>query len=465
MLETLEARTVLSTTGNFALLGATAVSPQTIEIDFHHVDQQLTEISLSIYRSTDSHVDPGDRELFTTVLTVAPGANQSAQIALNDPLGILPEAPYILVVASGDADDSDNVASFRKWTIGAVTHGFEANGRMPSWVASTANALRQQGYDAALPFNWARLSNLPRPGITELVARRLVHQLTAMTHRLPLHGFQSQDVVDLHLIGHSRGSGVINLAANALPNGRGPLAGGLIKLTMLDPHPARNTTEVPVYSASAGPIGVLSLRNFLAFQQAANDQPLVLSPGVHHLEVFSQAGTVADPSPFLAPEERFVNSWGEVPVTILAGSSVTSVDYYDLTSSVPSHFGIPVFYQTVVAPTLGAALPLDQLQPPLIASPMADPPQGGGFLPGTGFDSELLVLQSSGFPAPVASSLLSEVQVLNTAIEQGNLLAARLQLHQLFRGVHQLGRMGLPQNALDSFRLLLNSTAQLIRRI
>lgn len=467
-LEALEARTVLSTSAQFTMLGATAVDPQTIEIRFHQVDpaqEPSAEIALSIYRSADPVVDEGDRELVSTVLTVAPGWNQSARIALNEPLGILPEAPYILVVAGGDADEADNVASFRKWTVSAVTHGFEPNGRMPSWVHETAATLRQEGYDAVLPFNWARLSNLPRPGIPELVARRLAHQVTAMSHRLVAHGFQHQDVIDLHLIGHSRGGGVINLAAAALPNGQGPFAGGLVKLTMLDPHPARNTTEVPFYSASAGPIGQLSLRNFLAFQEAANDQAVVLAPGVDQLEVFHQAATVADPSPLVAGDERFVQSWGEVPITIPSGSAVSEVAYYDLTPVVPSHNGIPRFYQTVVAPTLGSGLPLDQLQPPLIASPTADPPQGGGFLPGTGFESELQVLAFTGFPVPVASSLLTEVQTLNTAIAEGNRFEAYAQLRHLMRTTHLLGATPLPQDSLTAFRQLLGSTARLLRTI
>ncbi|MEW4567004.1 hypothetical protein AB1L88_03970 [Tautonia sp. JC769] len=459
---------MLSTTGNFALLGATALDPRTIEIRFHQDDlaeASPAEINLTVYRSADPGVDAGDRALVSTVLDVMPGRNQSARIVLSEPLGIVPEAPYVLVVAGGDADDADNVASFRKWTIGAVTHGFEPSGRMPSWVTSTAATLRQQGYDAVLPFDWARLSNLPRPGIPELVARRLAHQVAAMSHRLVAHGFQRQDVVDLHLIGHSRGGGVINLAAAALPNGRGPLAGGLVKLTMLDPHPARNASEVPLYSASAGPIGQLARLNFLAFQEAANDRPVVLAPGVDQLEVFHQAATVADPSPLVAGDERFVHSWGEVPVTIPAGSAVGDVAYYDLTPVVPSHTGITRFYQTVVAPTLGTGLPLDQLQPPLIASPSADPPQGGGFLPGTGFESELQVLAFAGFPVPVASSLLGEVQVLNTAIAEGNLPGARMQLRHLMRTTHVLEATQLPQGSLTAFRQLLGSTARLLHGI
>ena len=51
---------------------------------------------------------------------------------------------------------------------------------------------------------------------------------------------QPGDVVDLHLIGHSRGGDVVSLAAGLLDRSAPPLGGGFLELTLLDPHPARN---------------------------------------------------------------------------------------------------------------------------------------------------------------------------------------------------------------------------------
>ena len=54
------------------------------------------------------------------------------------------------------------------------------------------------------------------------------------------------DVVDLHLIGHSRGAVVISQAALSLNANPGPreLQLGYLKMTLLDPHPARNRSSL-----------------------------------------------------------------------------------------------------------------------------------------------------------------------------------------------------------------------------
>ena len=86
-------------------------------------------------------------------------------------------------------------------------------------------------------------------------------------------------MVDVHLIGHSRGGDVVSLAAGLLNRFAPPLAGGFLELTLLDPHPARNG-PVAYYSSSTGPIGALARQEFVAFQAATNDPPLVIPAGV-----------------------------------------------------------------------------------------------------------------------------------------------------------------------------------------
>src|SRR4051794_20594408 len=84
------------------------------------------------------------------------------------------------------------------------------------------------------------------------------------------------DGIDLHLIGHSRGSVVVSQAAIALQEldqgGSLPqLTAGRLRLTFLDPHPAHNTHTLGTpsrgwYSVAEGPIARIALRAYLQFQ-------------------------------------------------------------------------------------------------------------------------------------------------------------------------------------------------------
>src|SRR5262249_55452722 len=150
---------------------------------------------------------------------------------------------------------SDNVASFHTWIVGAVVHGLEFSsfGGFPSWVTAMATSLESIGYDAAIAYNWAALSASTTPGAVMNAAPGVGAQIDQTLGSPPI---QPNDVVDLHLIGHSRGADVATIAAGLLDQNSPPLKGGYLKLTLLDPHPARNG-PVAYASASNGPIGQL----------------------------------------------------------------------------------------------------------------------------------------------------------------------------------------------------------------
>ena len=69
------------------------------------------------------------------------------------------------------------------------------------------------------------------------------------------------DVVALHMIGHSRGSAVISQAALDLQAyvaqhaAWSPLLAGPWKMTFLDPHPAHNVPGKSFYDAAPTPLG------------------------------------------------------------------------------------------------------------------------------------------------------------------------------------------------------------------
>src|SRR5262249_53322482 len=158
-------------------------------------------------------------------------------------------------------------------------------------------------------------------------AQGLAAQINQTIAKLPT---QPNDVVDLHLIGHSRGAVVVTTTAGLLDWNAPPLAGGYLKLTLLDPHPAR-TSPVAYGSAAKCAIGRLVDQTYHAFQAAVADPPLVIPPRVNRAEVFYQTASV---QATLSPQDRVLNIWGSVP----ASGSTSSVIYFDLTQAVPSHF-------------------------------------------------------------------------------------------------------------------------------
>jgi len=376
-------------------------------------------------------------------------------VSLAQPLDINPSLKYVLAVADPtnqvpETDKTDNVTSYRTWNVAAVTHGFEANGQEPAWVTSTAAALQAAGYDAAVPFNWAPLSAVPAPGSVTLASQALVVQVGQAISGLAI---QPNDVVNLQLIGHSRGGDVVSQAVNLINRNQAPLAGGYLKLTLLDPHPARNGS-VPYFSSSTnGPIGTLAQADFVAFQAVANDPPLTIPAGVNSTEIFYQQTLVTST---VLPDERFINPWGEVP----AGGATAGVVYYNLTGVVPSHEGVHDFYLQKVVPLLATDTPI-----PLPPAPVPTPPTTGGpvfatMQSGTRYEYQLLT--SGGVSRAVAKHLLVSFSTLNVYLSRRRYPAATVQLNKvgLFIG-RQAGR-GIPAAGVPYFQGLLTQTRLLL---
>jgi hypothetical protein len=279
-------------------------------------------------------------------------------------------------------------APARTVRVGAVTHGLQLDGQFPAWVGATADALRQAGYDAAISFDWAALSNVPSQGMAALAGQRLAAAVANAVRQI-LPQPDPGVVVVLHLIGHSRGAVVISQAVpdlqalvqtGALPQ----LQGGRLRLTFLDPHPAHNTHSFGVsskawYSAADGPLGRVAVRGYLQFQDAARDPEVAVPGGAVDVEVYYQHA-----SHLVAPdfEEQILNLWGEVPVP---GASAR---YCDLTGVVNGHFEVHDWYLQQVAPTLGTAFPFacpgstvppaPALRESLAVERAAAPPSAGG---------------------------------------------------------------------------------------
>ncbi len=74
-----------------------------------------------------------------------------------------------------------------------------------------ATSLQTGGYDRVVPFFWVAESLLPAPGQAVAAGRRMAEQIIAAAHTIP-----AGSPIDLHLIGHSRGSVVISEALQTI---------------------------------------------------------------------------------------------------------------------------------------------------------------------------------------------------------------------------------------------------------
>jgi pimeloyl-ACP methyl ester carboxylesterase len=438
--------------GDLIALGATATSPSLVQISYA-VTGTIVEpsASVAVYRSADPVFDASDFLVGQTTLSgsaLAAGSH-TAQVALAAPLGILPSQRYVLVVIDptnqiaedGAGAKANNTATFRKWVVSAVTHGVELDNAFPAWVGDTAANLYTQGYDVAIPFDWAQFSGIPAP-VTGQVAQAMAGAVGQVIQALPLG---PGDVVDIHLIGHSRGGGLITQAAAILPTDAPPLAGGFLKLTLLDPHPTRNG-EVLLFSSSGGPIGTLTQTLFVGFQAGANDPPLSIPPNADGVEVFYQH----TPAPqAVTTDERIINSWGDVP----AGGATASVTYYDVTAQTRSHYAVREWYLAAVVPGLavGSAVPV-----PSVPRPTA-PTTGGPAFPtaalGRRYETALLV--AGGARRPVATHTLNSFTLLNRQIAAGRVRPALFQADRMSRFLTFQSGRGIPAPTARSLQELV----------
>jgi hypothetical protein len=225
-----------------------------------------------------------------------------------------------------------------------------------------AGSLFGIGYSFAIPFDWAAASRVPLPGMATQAGENLADLVVSRVENfLTTQGVQPNDSIDLHFIGHSRGAVVISSALQVLEEteqsgGLLPqLAGGYVKMTMLDPHPAHNHL-LPLFSSVVSDIflpevvtafGWLAATGVIAFQAAAQDPEVVVPANVNEAEVYFQH-TNSLSLLFTNWEEAILNLWGEVPV-------VGTDHCYNLTGPGIGHGEVPDWYQQHVIPTLGLA--------------------------------------------------------------------------------------------------------------
>jgi hypothetical protein len=204
-------------------------------------------------------------------------------------------------------------------------------------------ALEAKGYTETIAYDWASDSLQQVSGKTVLHGALMAEQIRQTADALAV---LPNDVVDLHLIGHSRGAVVISQAAMSLNTNPGPreLQLGYIRMTLLDPHPARNrgslfagllelgngTGRSTIGGFSFDPGNTLSMSTAVAqlqFQAAVNDPRVVIPANVDLAESFYQRLAWNQTSTPFERELRF-NIWGDLPQEIvnLSGRPLFATD-------------------------------------------------------------------------------------------------------------------------------------------
>jgi hypothetical protein len=272
------------------------------------------QVAVADLRLTGNYVTAGAH-------TIVIGPGQVYQFLKPAGNGLRPDPThhFVLVVAdqNGALNPADATAppqaNFRIWVVGAVTHGytlFSSFSGPQTWVDDMAKLLIADQYDYVDAFHWEKQSDLKQPGVTRTQGLKLADEVLAWIKGAIQSGkIGKNDVVDLHFIGHSRGSVVISIAFQALSATTIPqLQRGYNIMTMLDPHPANNAFGF----LSNSRLGAFLARQVRSFQAVALDPNVVVPSNVRFADDFWQHTPVTA----LSGTEGYINLWGESPGAI-----------------------------------------------------------------------------------------------------------------------------------------------------
>ena len=193
-----------------------------------------------------------------------------------------------MIAAITGPDSITTSASYQTITIGLVTHGFDSADAAPAWIYQIAASLSNLGYNEVIPFDWATASHTLKSGEavqSGVNAAQMIENYINGTNSQGQPNIPQGAVVDLHLIGHSRGSVVITQAMQTLQDdlARIPDAeGGFWELTYLDPHPSHGDNVAPFTATSQD---LIDAANYLQ-RKFQDPYPLIVPSQVAYAQVY-----------------------------------------------------------------------------------------------------------------------------------------------------------------------------------
>lgn len=355
--EVLEMRTLLSggvspqtpALPKLTLTQATTLDAKSVEVSYTVATANITHaLQFQIYRSSTSAVNGSSQLLGTQTIPtsdttdLALGTHTDVKMIVGTSLPPNQSLPYIVVVANSDngvTEDpsSTNTAYFRTWELGAVAHGFNSGSSTttPTWETRMAGELvTNDHYDQAIAFNWMSTAGTKKAGQATAAGDNLYKQLVAAADKLAAG--HKGDVVDLSLIGHSRGAVVVSRAAQDLVGTTDrALMGSYVKMTLLDPHPA-GTMTLNLYSAN-GLLSSIVVSTYQSEEKAMADPQVVIPKNVSAIDVYYQHSNSASfPS---SSTESTIDFWGEGPSDGIINQSSAIIQWHSLTGFVDNTIG------------------------------------------------------------------------------------------------------------------------------
>lgn len=222
-----------------------------------------------------------------------------------------PRMPYVVVLA--DSVGQTSQTWFQKHLVGVLVHGYAFSKRVAAgkfvdellaagnyekfvewamrelvldddaladWQAPMEASLESVAcYDpATFAFQWKFDSTLEVPSILTARAREMYRQVVAVVKGVEAR--HAGDVVDLHFIGHSRGTVMVSQALLEWKTRPDPaLRGSYLKVTLLDPHPANNVLS-PQESIRDEAVEGTCYRTYKEIQTQIKDPLVTLPDGI-----------------------------------------------------------------------------------------------------------------------------------------------------------------------------------------
>ena len=253
---------------------------------------------------------------------------------------------------------------------------------LPAWETAIAASLKESdNYDDSIAFDWRDVVGDANPGAAVLAEGKLATLVAEWESAKKTH---PGDVVDLHFIGHSRGTVIVTQVIGLLagldparanpPGADAKFNGGYVEVTLLDPHPANNcftlscpdnSTPHPHWASFQQEGGDLTSsakifrRWTMSFQKGAADPPVTVPPGIKKVEVWFQHNSWnCLPITEASATEYIMDLWGQVDSLSLinqSGLPLVSEDKGRTSdaakgcSTAIGHAEVPVLYENSVA--------------------------------------------------------------------------------------------------------------------
>jgi hypothetical protein len=332
---------------------ATTTDSSTVTATYDIAGIAVTQpLTFNIYRSASQASYTSADLIGTDTLSASDTKDLSVghhQVKLNLTSGKLLPDPlheYVHIVANPgrtvpEANYANDTAYFRIYVLGVVSHGFALPGAttLPAWEVNTARELTiDDYYDAVIQVNWLAASNTA--AANEAVAAGDLWYAQVKTRADQLAASHPGNIVDLHLIGHSRGTVVVTeIARDFLGTSDPAISGAYINLTLLDPHPANNFLyEKAFYSAYplTYPLVVIP---YLAFQTKAIDPQIVIPSNVKNINIYYQQSSYLNGFILTNLSEFHLNLWGEGPGDGIIDQSSAPIQWHSLTNVVDTTIG------------------------------------------------------------------------------------------------------------------------------